>query len=90
MSAQMRPYARIRQDLFACIDIVAMDPGTHTLWGIQVTSGSNHAARRAKARQIPALTLWLSCGARFAIWSYSKTGARGKRKLWTLREEELT
>jgi hypothetical protein len=32
---------------------------------------------------------WLGAGAFLAVWSWSKRGARGKRKLWSLREEEI-
>jgi hypothetical protein len=63
-------------------------PGT--ILGIQVTSGSNHAARIAKAKAEPRLTAWLNAGARFVVWSFAKQGARGKRKQWRLREEAVT
>jgi hypothetical protein len=81
------PHARIRQDLFGCIDIVALTP--EGILGIQACAGSSHAARREKARQEPRLSAWLGAGARFSVWSWSKRGERGKRKLWALREESL-
>ena len=34
-------------------------------------------------------TLWKSAGASIEIWSWSKTGPRGKRKRWQLRREAL-
>jgi hypothetical protein len=58
--------------------------------GIQATSGSNHAARITKAKSEPRLAHWVAAGARFEIWSWAKQGARGKRKKWTLRVEEVT
>ena len=76
-------------DLFGCIDIVAMREGSGIV-GIQATSGGNHAARRSKSLAEPRLRAWLASGGRFEIWSWSKAGARGARKLWTLRREELT
>jgi hypothetical protein len=82
------PFAHIRQDLFGIIDIVAVMPGFGIL-GIQATSGSNHAARRTKSVAEPRLATWLASGGRFEIWSYAQQGARGKRKLWTLRREEI-
>lgn len=80
------PFARIRQDLFGCIDIVAITD--RRILGIQVTSGANHAARKTKAWNHPDIQTWMK-HADFAVWSYSKKGQRGKRKAWTLREEVL-
>ncbi len=79
------PKVFITKDLFGVIDIVALTGDT--ILGIQVTSGTNHAARRAKALAEPRLRLWLERGGQFAVWSYEKQGARGKRKVYTLREE---
>lgn len=81
-------YARIRQDLFNVIDIVAVRPGIGIL-GIQATSGTNHAKRRAKSIAEPLLRGWLESGGRYEVWSWSKRGERGKRKVWTLRREEI-
>jgi hypothetical protein len=77
----------ITRDLYGVIDILAMDPVRNRLVGIQVTSGSNHAKRRDKILAEPRMQQWLRCGADLELWSYSKTGARGTRKLWTLRVE---
>ena len=82
------PFAKVRVDLFGVIDVVACMPGVGVL-GIQVTSGTNHAARRAKACAEPRLKTWLDSGGRFELWSYAKRGERGKRKTWQLRREEL-
>jgi hypothetical protein len=91
------PQARRRVDLFGCVDIVALGHVAHArdghegwvLLGIQVTSASNHAARRAKALAEPRIKHWLQAGCRFEVWSYGKKGGKGKRKLWTLRIEQL-
>lgn len=76
-----------KRDLLGCIDIIALT-GAGIL-GIQVTSGSNSAARVAKILAEPRMKLWLEAGARLAVWSYSKRGAKGKRKVWALREVEV-
>ena len=81
-------YARVHQDLFGCIDIIACKQGVGIL-GIQVTSGTNHAARRSKAEDEPRIKEWMLSGGRMEIWSYSKRGGRGERKRWELRREEL-
>jgi hypothetical protein len=80
-------YARVRQDLFGCIDVLAI--AGDKLIGIQATSGNNHASRVAKALKEPRLRAWLAAGALFEVWSWAKQGKAGKRKLWTLRREPL-
>jgi hypothetical protein len=107
-------YARVRVDLFGCIDLVAAAPPTALcacrptcpgarcrnagVWGIQACAGASHAARRTKSLAEPRLRAWLEAGGRFAIWSWAqrrtdavlRDGRRSRRKVWTLREEELT
>lgn len=74
-------FARCRVDLFGVIDLLAMRPGAPLL-AIQTTSTSNLSARLKKdpitVRQ------WLSTGAEFQFHGWSRQGARGKRKTWTL------
>tara|TARA_R100000234_G_C4984049_1_gene172373 strand:+ start:516 stop:911 length:396 start_codon:yes stop_codon:yes gene_type:complete len=82
-------YARIRQDLFGCIDMIVIDDLEQGPLAVQATSGSGHAARRKKSIAEPRLKLWLESPARFEIWSWSKKGPKGKRKLWTLRREPI-
>jgi hypothetical protein len=100
---QTIPRTFIKRDFLGVIDIIAIVPSEAptgvfgvelvepgTIIGIQVTSGSNHAARIAKAKAEPRLTAWLNAGARFVVWSWAKQGGRGKRKQWRLREEAVT
>lgn len=82
-------YAKVRIDLFGVVDLVVLD-GLQGILGVQVTSGSNMAARVTKAKQEPRLRLWLAAGGRFEVWGYRKVGAKGKRKLWDLRVVTLT
>lgn len=79
-------FSRTRHDLGGCIDIVAWKPG-HGIVGIQACAGASHAARLTKAKEQPGLTTWLAAGGKFAVISWAKQGARGKRKLWTDRWE---
>jgi len=76
------PYAKVRHDLFGCIDLVAL---TGSILGIQACAGSSHSARLKKAMAEPRLLTWLQCAAHFEVWSWAKRGARGKAKRWTLR-----
>ena len=82
------PQTRRRVDLFGCIDMIVLD-GKPGILGVQVTAGSCHASRRTKSEAEPRLDLWRAAGGRFEIWSFSKRGDHGKRKLWTLRVEEV-
>ena len=81
------PYGK-RHDLFGAIDIVCIHPGVGIL-GVQATSRSNHNARMNKAKAIPEIKLWLESGGKFEVWSWAKTGLRGKRKLWRVKREVL-
>lgn len=82
-------YAKVRQDLFGCIDMIVLDGRGGGPLGVQVCAGSSHATRRTKALKQPGLVHWLASPARFEVWSYAKRGARGKRKTWELRREAL-
>ena len=86
---RFNPHAKVRQDLFGCIDIVAVREGCGIL-GVQACAGASHAARRAKSLDEPRLRAWLAAGGRFEVFSYAKRGGRGERKRWQLRREELT
>lgn len=87
------PHARIRQDLFGCIDLIVADEGGGIL-GVQVTSGSNVPARITKALAEPRLLKWLSSGGRFEVWGFRKLakrkadGKKSKVKEFVLRRVE--
>jgi hypothetical protein len=83
------PHAFIRQDLYGFIDIVAIRESGGIL-GIQACAGASHATRRTKILAEPRAKLWLQAGGLIDICSWSKKGARGKRKLWDARVEHLT
>lgn len=82
-------FARRRVDLFGVIDVVAMRAGEVGLLGVQCTSAANAASRLTKARETPALGVWLSCANRFEVHSWGKRGGRGERKLWTCERRTL-
>ena len=82
------PFSKRRVDLFEIGDVLAVCEGVGVLL-VQATSGTNHAARRTKALAEPRLREWLASGGRFEIVSWTKAGARGKRKTWQMRREEI-
>ena len=57
--------------------------------GIQCCAASGLAAHRTKLLAEPRMREWVAAGARLVLHSWAKRGDRGKRKLWTCREEEL-
>lgn len=83
-------YARVRIDLFGCIDIVAIKPGVPGVLGVQTTSRGNQSARTKKAKAIPELQVWLGCGNSFEVHGWAKGGARGKRKTWQVVRTPVT
>lgn len=78
------PHANIRQDLFGCIDVLAVH-ADHGVLGVQACAGSSAAARAGKAQLEPRLEVFLAAGGRFEVWAWAKRGARGKRKVWSVR-----
>ena len=90
-------HAGIRQDLGGFMDLLAWTCLGSNYTGfyrriaaIQVTSSPNLAARRTKILALPQARLWLEAGGRIQLHGWAKQGPRGKRKVWTLRVEELT
>lgn len=85
------PHVRQRKDLFGFADVIAMKPGEVPRL-IQVTSGSNTAARIAKIREEPMAATALQSG--FAIevhgWRKLKVKRGGKAERWTPKIEQIT
>jgi hypothetical protein len=89
------PYARRRQDLFGCIDTLALavDPTpAGKVLAIQSTSGDHHVERiekvRAAIRERPVLTAYF----KIQVWSWRKTKVKrgGKKFVYKLRVEEIS
>jgi hypothetical protein len=76
------PYARVRQDLFGIIDVVAVGAD---IVGVQATSGSNVSARVAKLTDSPALPVLRKAGVRVLVHGWTK-----RRGRWHLRTVDLS
>ncbi len=76
------PFVKRRQDLFGFADLLALGG---RIVAIQVTSGENVAARINKIFELDTAREWLASGGLIEVHGWAKRGARGKRKLWTLR-----
>jgi hypothetical protein len=68
--------ARIRKDLFGCIDIIAVHRCEPGVLAMQATSLPNLGARLAKARSKAELKVWLRAGGRFEVWGWSQRAGR--------------
>jgi len=82
-------HAMVRHDLFGFIDLVVLDDMGDGPLAVQACAATDHAKRRAKVAASPLLPRWLAQPGRCEVWSWSKRGARGKRKLWDLRREAV-
>lgn len=85
ITERWNPFAKIRQDMFGFIDLLAIR-GDVTL-AVQTTSGSNVAARVEKIRSLQSHAVWLeSPNRKIVVHGWRKVGPRGKRKTWECRE----
>lgn len=75
-------YARVRQDLFGIIDVVAVGAD---IVGVQVTSASNVSKRIAKITESAALPILRQAGMRVLVHGWAKRKGR-----WRLREVDLS
>lgn len=82
------PYAKIRQDLYGFIDLLAIKRGR--ILGVQVTSGSSHAARVKKILATEAAILWLESGAELEVRSWRRLGKKGTRRPYSERIQIIT
>jgi hypothetical protein len=80
------PHARVRQDLFGCIDVLAVRADRPGVLGVQATTTANQAARLGKALAAPELRAWLAAGNTFEVWGWRKN-ARGR---WQVTTQPVT
>jgi hypothetical protein len=89
VTERWNPHARIRQDLFRFIDILAVHKKDGRLLALQTCSGGDAAARVKKIKANPIARL-LALSMAIEVWSWAKRGKRLQPKLWTLRKQSLT
>lgn len=84
------PFAKIRQDLWNCLDLIAVN-GSGIL-GVQTTSGAHVAHRVAKLRANPLVPVIMASGIRIEIHGWRKLRSRGKKpkERWECRVVALT
>lgn len=82
-------FARIRQDLYGIIDMVAIKEGHPGVLGVQTTSGDHVMDHFKKALANKALPVWLKTGNRFEIHGWRKILGEGSRPTWQCRNVVL-
>jgi hypothetical protein len=70
VTERWNPFARIRQDLFGWVDILALGDGK--TWAIQTTSRANMASRAKKIADSPVLPEAIRAGWRIEVWGWDK------------------
>ena len=75
------PHAKVRQDLFGFIDIVAFKPSEGVL-GVQATSYANISARKNKILNSAKAKDWIQCAGLYVIGWRKKARLPGGRELW--------
>jgi hypothetical protein len=80
------PHAKIRQDLFGCIDIIASTPEFPVI-GVQCTSASNFAARLKKVRDSDKAQQLIRNGWQVMVVGWTK-GKRGEPRLYAFSGKE--
>lgn len=84
---QTIPKSYVKRDFVGCGDYIGLKSGVIALF--QFTDETSHSKRLDKALLAPGLRLWLEAGGVFEVLSWGKRGARGTRKLWTVRRTSV-
>lgn len=85
ITEKWNPFAKIRQDLFGVVDVLALGLDGSTI-AVQTTSGSNVSARVRKIAEAPATPFMRKAGWKIIVHGWRKN-AKGK---WTLREVDCS
>lgn len=80
------PHSKTRRDLWNIVDLLVLDEQNASILGVQVTSGSNVAARVKKIAESEHLAAIRKCGVRIIVHGWRKA-ANGR---WTLREVDCS
>ena len=84
------PRAKRFRDAWGFADLEAMHPASPGVLLVQVTTGTNHAARKRKILAEPRARLALQCRNRIQVISWRLWHRGRPRPRWEPRVEELT
>src|SRR5688500_17356389 len=88
VAERWNPWAKVRQDAFGFVDLVALKAGEPPLL-VQVTSGSHASERMEKIRGLPSFEVVRKALVKIQVHAWRKAGPRGGRKKWEVRIEEM-
>ncbi len=78
-------HAKIRQDLYGFIDVVAIKDGENGVLAIQATTRKNMNAREEKILSNKNTGTWLKAGNRLEVWGWYK-----EKNRWQVKRKEIT
>lgn len=73
------PHARVRSDLFGCVDVLCLHPDGETI-AVQATSRANVSSRVAKIAEVEHLAAIRRCGWRLVVHGWDKYQGRYRVK----------
>ncbi len=78
------PWAKIRQDLFGCIDVVAVHPDHKGVLGIQATTKTHITTRCKKINDNDNAQVWMEAGNDLYVWGWFK-----EKNKWTHKKVKM-
>lgn len=92
VTERWNPHAKIRQDLFGFIDIVAVSPDVHGVTAVQACGSGGMSSHRKKIAGIEAARVWLRSGNHLLVQEWvRRPPLKGKARLRIeLREHLVT
>ena len=85
VTERWNPYAKIRQDLFGFVDILAIRADHWGVLAIQATTFENRIARLHKICGEPRAETWVAAGNEVEIWGWKKIRKTGKWELTVVK-----
>jgi|SRR6185503_5764511 len=82
-------FSRFKTDAFGFGDVLVCHQGPPAWIMLGQICGADVAPHVEKMKSEPRLRTWLCSGGCVYIYGWTKRGARGKRKVWTVREIEV-
>lgn len=83
-------FARIRQDLWGFVDIMAFNVNAHEILAVQTTTYSNFHARIKKILGNESARGFIEAGGEIVVHGWKLVGARGTRKTWQVTAKIIT
>lgn len=85
-------FSKVRQDFCGFADLIAFHPDQNETLAVQACTDDGGAQKHIhKLLILYAVGAWIKQPSRrLEVWAWGKRGAKGERKVWTLREIPIT